>query len=212
MISLGSLRSPGSGRVGQLLRQTQFDIKSCQICDAKFQCLHISQRYLRSNRCETTLINLIKLSVCPKHTSPHSSPEREENPCPAMPCCAIYQPPPAATWLHLRFSKLLRLLASSLLTHFRAARCNMNTKDSSQPAWGMQRVACSMRHIVQYTVRSTTTDVCMLKYRTWTLLHATLEASSGTLWHDGWAVLEGAGVWQECRCSSSVWHSRNKGA
>lgn len=48
----------------QLPKQIQFVILSGQICDAKFQCLHISQWYLRSNKCETTLINLIKLSVC----------------------------------------------------------------------------------------------------------------------------------------------------
>lgn len=58
----------------QLPKQIQFVILSGQICDAKFQCLHISQRYLRSNKCETTLINLIKLSVCsPLCSSPFAS-------------------------------------------------------------------------------------------------------------------------------------------
>lgn len=106
---------------------------------------------------------------------------------PAVPCLALLRnlsaSPSAATWLHLRFRQLLRLLASSLLTHFRATRCNMNTKDRVVQQ-GAQRAACSMRH----AVRSTTTDVCMLKYRIWTTPHAPLEASSGTLWSDGWTA------------------------
>lgn len=66
----------------QLLKQIQFVIQSGQICDGKFQCLHISQRYLRSNKCETTLINLIKLSV----SSPNALPT-----CFPLPSCGIYK-------------------------------------------------------------------------------------------------------------------------
>lgn len=156
MISLGSLRSPGSGRVGQLLRQIQFDIQSCQICDAKFQCLHISQRYLRSNRCETTLIKLIKLSVCPKHTSPHSSPEREENPCPAMPCCAIYQPPPSPPCRNLiTFAIQQAPPAVGVFIVDTFPSCALQHEYERRESASMRHAACGMQHEAYSTVHST---------------------------------------------------------
>lgn len=168
----------------QLLKQIQFVIQSGQICDGKFQCLHISQRYLRSNKCETTLINLIKLSV----SSPNALPT-----CFPLPSCGIYKSLSATTWLHLRFSQLLRLLASSLLTHFRAARCNMNAKDTSH-------AACSTQHNNRY-----------VRYVKIQYLNGSSSRTRSIKWHlMAWRV---AKVGREARAVQLPWVAlENKGA